>query len=120
MGAADLPVDISSQHWLDYSSLEVEFTDTGWQSLILEDFNAQYILWYWRDKKYHVLGQGWGTLNLKCQKELSDPNYWPSIIIDDTEGGPETSEDYHVLEDIWLQCPPELSPCVYFWRTSEW
>ena len=56
MAAASILGGISSQHWFDYSNLEVQFTNTGLQSLTLEDINAHYILWYWRDRSLMFFG----------------------------------------------------------------
>lgn len=42
-----IPVGDSPQDWFDYSNLEAAFTSRGLQSLILQNINAQYVLWYW-------------------------------------------------------------------------
>lgn len=49
---------------------------------------------------------------LQCQKDLSDHNYLPSLIINGVRGQ-ATSDGYHVLEYIQLQGLPEFTLCLF-------
>lgn len=49
---------------------------------------------------------------LQCQKDLSDHNYLPLIMINGVRGQ-ETSDGYHVFEYIQLQSPRESTLCLF-------